>query len=114
MNDNCNNSTCNTCKFFSDAGYREHEQTKNIGFCSRFSETTNKTEISCSHFFPCGKKEDYESILKRAQKYGISQRQPFNLIERNVLKHEKEIEQKELEKLQENKEQQFKQLKLEI
>lgn len=66
-----NQEKCQNCHHFSDEGYKENRYTQNIGFCSRFTETTNKFE-TCIAFLVSTEKEDYFKNLRKAQDLKIN------------------------------------------
>lgn len=65
------NKVCANCKHFDNAGYINHQQTKNLGFCSRFCETTGAKEANCKAFIPNDKVEQFYRNVAKAEKLGI-------------------------------------------
>ena len=61
---------CINCKHFNHSGYIEHELTKHVGFCSRFTETTPIND-TCICFTMSTSKEEHFRNLEKAKQLNI-------------------------------------------
>lgn len=73
---------CENCKHFNDSGYKDHELTKHVGFCSRFTQTTKRREFeNCTAFIDNQNNEMYFRNLKKAEQLKINLQQQINFDE---------------------------------
>lgn len=62
---------CKDCGNFNNNRYKDHEQSKNLGFCERFKEVVKDSDSNCIGFVQSKEKQNHFRNLEKMKSLNI-------------------------------------------